>query len=152
MKNSSAKALWGDFLDAHLEYASCDAPRVDHFCDNEDDANECLQLVLKGTKRATAHSLLGLQYRNEALPKIGDFTVITDWKGTAKCIIRTTKVTLVPFFQVSEHFAQLEGEGDKSLAYWKEVHWAYYTRELEAFGRVPRESMIVVCEEFEKVF
>jgi len=49
-------------------------------------------------------------------------------------------------------YAKLEGEGDKSLAHWKKVHWDYYTRELEPFGRVPRESMIIVCEEFEKVF
>jgi uncharacterized protein YhfF len=46
----------------------------------------------------------------------------------------------------------LEGEGDKSLAYWKIVHWDYYTRELEAFDRVPRDSMIIVFQEFERVF
>ncbi|MBT8285058.1 MAG: ASCH domain-containing protein, partial [Flavobacteriaceae bacterium] len=55
-------------------------------------------------------------------------------------------------FSIRESYAKLEGEGDKSLAYWKKTHWDYYTRELEPFGRVPRESMIVVCEIFEKVF
>ena len=48
--------------------------------------------------------------------------------------------------------AQLEGEGDKSLAHWKKVHWEYYTRELAPFNRIPRESMIIVCETFKKVF
>ncbi len=81
MKNASARNLWGDFLDKHLEYAYADEPTVTHFCDNEKDANTCLKLVLKGVKRATSHSLLGLQYRKERLPKIGDFTIITDWKG-----------------------------------------------------------------------
>lgn len=152
MKNSSAKALWGDFLDAHLEYASYDIPQTDYFCDNEKDANTCLKLVMKGVKRATSHSLLGLQHRKEPLPKIGDFTIITDWSGEAKCIIRTTGVTLVPFFNIDEAYAKLEGEGDKSLAHWRKVHWDYYTRELETFDRLPRESMIIVCETFEKVF
>lgn len=152
MENASARALWGDYLDKHLEHAFVDTPQVVHFCNNAQDANECAELVKKGIKRATSLSLLGIQYRKEALPKIGDFIVVTDWEGKAQCIVRTTKVTLKPFFAINTEYAQREGEGDKSLAYWKKVHWEYYTKELEPFGRVPRESMIVVCQEFEMVF
>jgi len=152
MDNASARNMWGDYLDKHLEYAFVDTPRVTHFCDNLEDANTCLKLVLKGRKRATSHSLLGLQLRKEELPKMGDFTIITNWEGKAKCIIRTTRVRMRPFFSIDEDYAQLEGEGDGSLAYWQQTHWDYYTRELEPFGRVPLESMILVCEEFEKVF
>jgi uncharacterized protein YhfF len=152
MDNASARNMWGDFLDAHLEYAFVEAPKTLYFCDNEKDANESLKLVIKGIKKATSPSLLGLQYRKERLPKIGDFMVITDWAGKAKCIVKTTKVALRPFFSIDEAYAKTEGEGDKSLAYWKKTHWEYYTRELEPFGRVPRESMIIVCQEFERVF
>ena len=152
MDNASARNMWGDYLDNHLEDAFAEAPKTVHFCDNEEDANECAQLVKKGIKRATSHSLLGLQYRKEPLPKIGDFTVVTDWGGKAQCIVRTTAVKFKPFFSIDEAYAELEGEGDKSLADWKKVHWDYYTRELEPFERVPRDSMIIVCEEFEKVF
>ncbi len=152
MKNASARNMWGDYLDNHLEYAFTGEPRVTHLCDNEQDANKCLKLVLSGKKRATSHSLLGLQYRKQALPKIGDFTVLTDWEGNAKCIVRTVAVRLKPFFAIRSSYAKLEGEGDGSLDYWKQTHWEYYTRELEPYGRVPRDSMIVVCEVFEKVF
>nr|WP_299071135.1 ASCH domain-containing protein [uncultured Allomuricauda sp.] len=152
MENSSARNLWGDFLDAHLEFASEDAPKVIRFCDNEKDANICADLVRKDVKRATSHSLLGLQLRKEELPKIGDFAVVTDWSGNAKCIIRTTSVRLVPYFAVNSEHARLEGEGDKSLEYWQKTHWDYYTRELSQFDRKPRESMIVVFENFEKLF
>ncbi|PIB27641.1 RNA-binding protein [Maribacter sp. 4U21] len=152
MENASANNMWGDYLKNHLEDVFHEAPKTDYFCDNEKDANECAALVKKGIKRATSHSLLGLQYRNEPLPKIGDFLVVTNWEGTAQCIVQTTAVKLKPFFSIDESYAKLEGEGDKSLAYWKKVHWDYFTRELEPFGRVPRESMIIVCEEFEKVF
>ncbi|NAY91476.1 ASCH domain-containing protein [Muricauda sp. JGD-17] len=152
MENASARNLWGDFLDKHLEFASEDAPKVIHFCDNEKDANICADLVCKDVKRATSHSLLGLQLRHEELPRIGDFAVVTDWAGKAKCVIRTTSVRLIPFFSVREEHARLEGEGDKSLQHWKETHWDYYTRELSEFGRTPRESMIIVFEEFENLF
>ncbi|MDV7137452.1 ASCH domain-containing protein [Maribacter sp. TH_r10] len=152
MDNASARNMWGDYLDNHLEDAFAEAPKTVHFYDNEKDANECVQLVKTGIKRATSHSLLGLQYRKEPLPKIGDFTVVTDWDGKAQCILRTTSVKLKPYFSIDEEYAKLEGEGDKNLAYWKKVHWDYFTRELAPYNRVPRDSMIVVCEVFEKVF
>lgn len=152
MENASARALWGDYLDKHIEHAFVDTPRIDYFCSNEQDANECAELVKKGIKRATSLSLLGIQYRKGPLPKIGDFMIVTDWEAQAQCIVRTTKVTLKPFFSIDSAYAQREGEGDKSLAHWKKAHWDYYTKELVAFGRVPSESMIVVCQEFEMVF
>ncbi|MGI9552195.1 MAG: ASCH domain-containing protein [Aurantibacter sp.] len=152
MDNASANNMWGDYLKNHLEDAFHAPPKVYHFCDNQEDADRCAKLVKKGIKRATSDSLLGLQYRNEELPKKGDYIVVTNWEGKAQCIVETKKVILKPFFSIDEEFARLEGEGDKSLKYWKEVHWDYYTRELEPFGRVPRESMIVVCQEFDMVF
>lgn len=152
MDNSSAENLWGDYLRNHLEDVFHEAPKTTHFCDNEEDANECAKLVKAGIKKATSHSLLGMQYRKERLPKIGDYTVITNWEGIAQCIVRTTKVRLKPFFSIDQEYAEKEGEGDKSIEYWKKTHWDYYTRELEEFERLPRESMIIVCEEFEKIF
>ena len=152
MDNASANNMWGDYLKNHLEDVFHEAPKATHFCDNQKDANECARLVKAGVKKATSHSLLGLQHRNEPLPKIGDFTVVTDWEGEAQCIVETTKVKLKPLFSIDEEYAQLEGEGDKSLGHWKKVHWDYYTRELAEFERLPRESMIVVCQEFTKVF
>ncbi len=152
MDNASARNMWGDYLDAHLEDAFAEAPQTIHFCDNEKDANECAKLVKKGIKKTTSYSLLGMQIRKEPLPKIGDFMVITDWEGNAQCIVRTTAVKFKPYFSIDEAYAELEGEGDKSLEYWQKTHWEYFTKELEPFGRVPRESMIIVCQEFEKVF
>ena len=152
MDNASARNMWGDFLDAHLEFAFEEAPKVFHFSYNEQDADRVVELVIKNLKKAASFSLLGLQYRKEPLPKIGAFMVITDWKGEAKCIIRTTSVKLKPFFSITKEYVQLEGLGDKSLEHWKKYHWDYFTRELAPYERVPRDSMIVVCVEFEKVY
>ncbi|MEO1010476.1 MAG: ASCH domain-containing protein [Bacteroidota bacterium] len=152
MENASARNMWGDFLDAHLEYAFVDAPQVIRLRDNKEDANTCVRSIKKGVKKAFSSSLLGLQYRKERLPKTGEFLVITDWEGQAKCLIRLTKVVLKPFFSINAEYTQREGEGDRSLEHWRKVYWDYFTRELEPFGRVPRDSMILVCQEFEKVF
>ncbi|MEG3655960.1 ASCH domain-containing protein [Arenibacter palladensis] len=152
MDNASARNMWGDYLDAHLEFAFVEAPKVLHFSDNEQDADHSVGLVLKNLKNAASFSLLGLQHRKEPLPKVGAFMILTDWNGKAKCIVRTTAVKLKPFFSITKEYVQIDGLGDKSLEYWKKYHWDYFSRELAPFNRVPRDSMIVVCVEFEKVY
>ncbi len=152
MKNVSARNLWGDYLDTHINYAFVAEPKVTYFSDNENDANRMLEFVLSGQKRARSYSLLGLQSRKEAIPRIGDFTIITDWEGEARCILRTVAVRLKPYFAINESFTRMDGVGDGTLTSWKKIQWEYYGRELEPYGRVPRDSMIVVCEVFEKVF
>ncbi|MCW8092001.1 ASCH domain-containing protein [Alteromonas sp. ASW11-130] len=123
-----------------------------HFCDNEIDANECVKLVLEGLKKATSPSLWWFQANNAALPKVGDFNIVTNWAGEAQCIIETTNVVIVPFNEITEEYAELEGEGDKSLEYWKRVHWDYYHRELAGTQFTPSEDMPIVCETFKVVF
>lgn len=142
--------MWGDYLDSHLEYAFVPEPRVSRAGIDEADCERQLKLILSGEKRAFSHSLLGLQLRNERLPAIGDFTILTDWNGQARCILRTVAMRLTPFFSIRLSHAKLDGSA--SLEIWKETYWDRYTAELSPYGRVPRDSMIVVCEVFEKVF
>ena len=52
MKNSSAKSLWGDYLDHHLEYAFASEPRVGTIGDTPENADRNLHLVLQGKKRS----------------------------------------------------------------------------------------------------
>ncbi len=152
MDNPSARNMWGDYLDKHLEDAFVDAPKTIKFYNTENEANACVNLVLNGSKRATSFCLLSAQARNEPLPNIGAFFVITDWSGIAKCIVKITAVKLKPFFSIDKAFAEKEGEGDKSLAYWQKRHWDFFTVELDKINRSPKKSMIIVCVEFEKVY
>lgn len=122
-----------------------------YFCDNEQDANELAELVYDGIKRATA-SLYMLYNNEDELPKVGDLSVIINWDGVAKCIIKTINIDIVPFKDVTEEFAATEGEGDKSLAYWKRAHWSYFSREMKELGKEPNEDMLVICEKFEVVY
>lgn len=123
-----------------------------HFCDNEHDANECAELVLAGVKRATSPSLWWHELNDEPLPSLGDLNIVTNWQGEAQCVIETVSVKLVPYKDISEKYAELEGEGDKSLDYWKRVHWDYYHRELEGSKYKPTVDMMIVCEEFKVVY
>ncbi|MEM7118995.1 MAG: ASCH domain-containing protein, partial [Chloroflexota bacterium] len=101
-----------------------------YFCDNEADANELAELVKKGQKRATASAVWTYEKEQEPIPQVGELSVILNWEGEAQCIICTTSVEIVPFNEVTAVFAATEGEGDGSLAYWRRVHWAFFTRDL----------------------
>ncbi|MDF4201659.1 ASCH domain-containing protein [Maribacter sp. SA7] len=151
MENASARNMWGNYLKNHLEDVFHETPKTMCFGNNEHDANESVRLIQSGDKKAISHSLLSLQSRNEPLPKIGDYIVVTDWNGEAQCIVATTSVTLKPYFSIDATYAQLEANGDKSLENWKKYHWDFFTKELQEFKREPRESMIVVCQTFKKV-
>jgi len=123
-----------------------------HFSDNERAADELVALVIAGHKRATASAYWAYAGDREPLPAVGEYSVITDWSGEAQCIIRTTAMEVVAFNEVTADFARTEGEGDRSLDYWRRVHWACFSRELAAIGKRPEETMPVVCERFEVVY
>ena len=56
------------------------------------------------------------------------------------------------FNNVSKEHAFKEGEGDRSLEYWREVHKKFFRECLEEYGLEFSENMKVVCEEFEVVY
>lgn len=123
-----------------------------HFDDNEHDANLLANLVLRGIKRATAGLLWSYEAENKTLPKPGDLSVVTNWQSEPLCVIETTDVVIVPFDKVTAQFAATEGEGDKTLHQWREVHWSFFGRECQRIGKEPSEQMLVLCEQFSVVY
>lgn len=110
------------------------------------------RLVVSGIKTATCSALVLFELEDEPIPKPGDYSVILDSVGNAVCIIRTTRVYVVPFEDVSEDHAFKEGEGDRSLGYWRAVHEEFFTEELATVHLQFDKRMELVCEEFELVF
>ena len=115
-------------------------------------ADQLGTLVVQGVKTATSSLLWEYQAEGEALPQAGDLVIILDGAGQPLCIIEYLEVTVRPFDQVSEAHAFEEGEGDRSLAYWRAVHWAVYAQSCAALGLAPQPSMPVVCERFRVVY
>jgi len=148
----SVDLMWAAFAAACPAKAQVGMSGFWHFCDEEFDANECGQLVLDGIKRATAGSKWGYDKGLEPHPEIGDLSVITNWDGVALCIIETTQLDEIPFKDITADHAKIEGEGDKSLAYWRKVHLAFYTRQMAPFGEKPDENLVVVFEQFHVVW
>lgn len=110
------------------------------------------KLVLEGTKTATASAFPLYEEGIEPMPKVGEYSVILNSKDEAVCIIQTIRMEIVPFFEIREEHAYLEGEGDRSLAYWRKVHEEFFKDCLEEKGLVFTEEMKVVWEEFKIIF
>lgn len=107
-------------------------------------ATELGLLVRDGPKRATA-SLRSAYEDGEPIPRAGELSVILDGGGEPLCVIRTTQVEIRRFADVDEEFAWTEGEGDGSLAYWREAHVRFFA----AGGTPPKDDTEVVLERFD---
>ena len=116
------------------------------------DADFLADLVLKGSKTATASAYDLYALEDESLPQEGTFDVILDSQNQAVCIVEITKVSVQPFNQVSAQHAFKEGEGDKSLVYWRQVHEDFFTDCLGEAGLTFTPNSKVVLEEFRKVY
>ena len=116
-------------------------------------ADAILAALLRGDKRATTGLKCLYQLEKEPIPQVGQYSVILDGKGLPRCITRITKVEITPFRDITEAYAFIEGEGDKSLSYWKKAHTQVFARECrEDFGMEFSEDMECVCEYFEVVY
>lgn len=114
-------------------------------------ADELLELVLAGTKTATASALWDYEADGEAVPEPGALSIVLDGSGQPRALLETTHVEVVPFDEVTEEHARLEGEDDRSLAHWREVHERFFA-ETASHDRGFSTDMPVVCERFRVLY
>ena len=88
------------------------------------------------------------QADGDPLRRAGDVEIVIDWSGEPLAVVEVTEVRVLPFNEVDATFARDEGEGDGSLAAWRDGHWRYLSRECARVGRQPEPTMPVVCRRF----
>lgn len=115
-------------------------------------ADDLAARVCQGIKTTTAGLLWEYEFDGEPVPQPGDLSVILDGSETLVAVIETVDVQIVPFNEVSAAHASDEGEGDRSLADWREGHWRFFTRSCARIGRTLDETMPIVCERFRVLF
>lgn len=146
----TGKEMWREYKKINIKAEKYDTWT---FGGNSPDApNFLANLVLKGVKTATSSAYDSYIVENSPIPKKGDYSVILDKEDNAVCIIKTSEVYIIPFYQVTEEHAFKEGEFDRSLLTWKKCHQKFFTTELKSINKQFSEDMIVVCEEFKVVY
>lgn len=150
-KELDPQAILREYEQIVLQGYALPSPTFDvwYFGNSQALALKLARLVLDGTKKGTCGSLPLLDQLNIPKPKQGGISVITDYLGKPLCIIETVHWFISPYSEVTEEFARSEGEGDLSLAYWREAHWNYFTREHARYGLEEfTESCPLACEQF----
>jgi uncharacterized protein YhfF len=115
-------------------------------------ADELAALVLAGRKRATASLPVEYTALGEALPVAGDLSIVLDGTGHPVAIIERTSVQLVAFEAVDAAFAAREGEGDGSLAAWRQAHAWYFGQVFREWGGRLQDDTPVLCQCFQVVW
>jgi uncharacterized protein YhfF len=113
--------------------------------------DSCARLVLQAKKRATTALLASYAHDHEPLPRIGQRSVVRDGRGRDIAVIQVSRVDIRRFCDVDAAYAATEGEGDGSLAHWREAHWRYLGAECSRVGLPLREDVAVLLEYFEMV-
>ncbi|OHD24613.1 MAG: ASCH domain-containing protein [Spirochaetes bacterium GWB1_66_5] len=145
-------------LEAYRASLPADSPRrtapwvAEGFGDGPELADRLGALVLAGVKTATCSAWWEWQASGDPLPRAGLLTVVLDGRGRPLAITETTEVRILAFNQVDEQWAREEGEGDRTLAWWRQAHWSYFQRTLPRIERSPAEDMPLVCERFRRVY
>ncbi|GIK37882.1 MAG: ASCH domain-containing protein [Chloroflexota bacterium] len=145
---------WQAYLDSLPPDSPVRAERymVERFGDSAEMADELGSLVVQGIKTATCSSLWEWQAEGNPLPEAGLKTIVLNGWGEPWCIIETVEIMIRPFNEVDAQFAYEEGEGDRSLAYWREAHRRFFSRSLPRIGRSFDETMPLVCERFRVIY
>ena len=111
------------------------------FGDGRELADELLDLVIREVKTATCSTE---DEPNTSTP--GEHWIVLDGRGAPACVIESLEVSYRRYNEVDAGFAYEEGEGDRSLRYWREAHRNYFGRK----GRFS-EDMMLMCERFRLV-
>ncbi len=146
--------FWQSYLDGENPALSDQSATYEawSFGNTPEMADELGALVVQGMKTATASLAWTYEHEGERYPQIGEIGIILDSDGNPLCIIETTQIEIKPFNAVDERQAYEEGEGDRTLAYWRKVHWEFFSQECQTIGRKPSEMMPVLCERFRLVY
>jgi uncharacterized protein YhfF len=155
MASSVVAEYWSAYLSTLPEYHPHREARYTAgvFGDSAEMADELGALVAAGTKTATAS--LCWEYERDGsapMPAVGDLSIVLDGAGQPLCIVETIEIRVLPFNEVDPQFAYDEGEGDRSLAYWREAHRDFFGRACKRLGRAFSEAAPVVCERFQVVY
>ena len=150
-KSDSVQKFWHKFCTENPEINTDEPYEVWFFANNRDSAKNLARLVLSGKKRATA-SLMENESDVGGGGIVGGYSVVTDFDGNPQCVIVTTEVRRLPFSEVDAQFAFDEGEGDRTLEYWRRVHRKFFTEYCRDSGVEFKESMLISCKRFKKLF
>lgn len=91
--------------------------------------DQLVAAILNGSKTSTTALLVDYEHEGEPLPEVGSRSVVIDSNDRPIAVIEVTSVQVVPLAQVDLAHVVDEGEGDTSVAEWREGHERFWHSE-----------------------
>lgn len=139
---------WKQFISKHPEYKDKSYTAWQFGA----DPDVLAELVISGKKILTCSSLKEYELENESLPEAGEVSIVLGRDDTPKCIIECMKVYTIIFKDADEELAYKEGEGDRSLSYWRQAHLDFFGWLYPEMGLEFNEDEKIVVEEFKLIY
>ncbi|MBG9785100.1 ASCH domain-containing protein [Shouchella lehensis] len=151
-EHSSIQEMWNAFTSQHPQFSQSTYTAWAFGDGTKEMADDLCKLVLEGKKQGTSSYYDAYEKENEPLPVEGQWNIILDGNGVAQAIMQTIKVDILPYNEMTEKHAYAEGEGDQTLAYWKEVHEPFFSTLAPTLGLTFQENDLVVYEWLQLVY
>ncbi len=128
-------------------------PRVEaSFAGSRSLTDNLLELFLCGKKTAGSSIVEDFVSAGDPLPEVGRYWICLNSNDLPSCILRTQRVVMNKFKDVTGEIAIAEGEGDLSLDYWRKTHAEIYLPHLSSWGVEALDDATVITEYFELVY
>lgn len=143
-----ATEYWEDFMRRNnINHANFDTWA---FSDRPNSSDMLAEMVVKGQKTAYS-SWFDFYDADQVVPTAGDYRMVLKQNGDPACIIQLKVVEIVPFKWVSSEHAFLEGEGNRSLKYWRQLHKQLFRKQAKIHGKTFSLESPCICELFEVI-
>lgn len=145
----TAEELWHKFC-GEMKIDEATPYEAWAFGDGAAWGDNLLELVLQGRKfgTASAYDEYVAEDTLEDLPKVGDYSVLLKPNGEAVCVIRNYDVYIRPYESVPPFHAYAEGEANRSLESWRDIHTKFFRPRLELTDKPLNAKSLIVCEKF----
>ncbi|MFF8941912.1 ASCH domain-containing protein [Streptomyces sp. NPDC014864] len=91
--------------------------------------DQLVAAILNGSKTSTTGLVVDYEREGEPLPEVGKRSVVIDSDDRPVAVIEVTGVRVAPLAQVDLAHVVDEGEGDTSVAEWREGHERFWHSE-----------------------
>jgi uncharacterized protein YhfF len=117
-------------------------------------ADDLARLVVKGEKTMTSSAKPLYDLDNEPYPEAdGKYDIVLNGDNEPVAVIQNTSILRNLFYVVPEEVAQGEGEGDKTLEYWRRVHKDFWEKEFAMEGlKLDLDTLEVITEVFQLIY
>jgi 5-formyltetrahydrofolate cyclo-ligase len=108
-----------------------------------------IQLYLGGKKWAGSSIVQDFESAGDPLPRVGNYWIVLDSAERPRLLLKTVRVEIHAFEEITAEIARAEGEGDLSVEHWKKSHGEHYAPHLAGWGVSRLSDARVITEFFE---